>query len=148
MPRALVLIVLFAFLFPASPALAYDHNFPKDTARSRFFSQLKRPDYYPNSCCGEADAYEADIYQRNPDGSYDVEITNGDIIHYPDGNERIALPNGAKVHVPANRINPPIETQFNPTGHAWLFVSAVRPMGDEPAQPGLTYCFAPLPEGS
>ena len=139
-------ILALALLFP-SPVYPFDHGFPKDTARSQFFSQLKRPDYYPNSCCGEADAYEADIYQRNPDGSYDVEITNGDVIHYPDGAERIALPNGSLVHVPSNKINPPVETQFNPTGHAWLFVSTTRGMGGD-ASPGMVYCFAPLPEGS
>jgi len=130
-----------------TPAVAFDHGFPKDTERSKFFSQLKRQDFYPNSCCGEADAYEADIYQRNPDGSYDVEITEGKEIEFPDHTTRPALPNGSQVHVPANKVNPPIETQFNPTGHAWLFVSLVRPAGGD-AVPGLVYCFAPLPEGS
>jgi len=63
---------------------------------------LKRPDFYPNSCCGEADAYEADIYQRNADGSYDVEITEGKELSFPTiraagSSER------SKVHVPATR---------------------------------------------
>ena len=147
MPRAPTLAILFLMLLPTK-AVAFDHGFPKDTARSEFFQQLKRQDFYPKSCCGEADGYEADIYQKNPDGSYDVEITEGSEKEFPDTTTRPALKNGTRVHVPANQINPPVETQFNPTGHAWLFVSIVRPLGTAEALPGLTYCFAPLPEGS
>jgi hypothetical protein len=145
--RPPALILALALLFP-SPAYPFDHGFPKDTARSEFFQQLKRPDYYPHSCCGEADAYEADVYNRNPDGSYDVEITEGSAKEYPDGATRPELKVGKQIHVPANRINPPVETQFNPTAHAWVFVSIVRPLGTADAEPGLAYCFAPLPEGS
>jgi hypothetical protein len=141
---ALALILCFL----PSPAYPLDHGFPKDTDRSAFFSNLKRPDFYPKSCCGEADGYEADIYQRNADGSYDVEITEGSAKVFPDGSTRPELKDGTRVHVPATQINPPIETMLNPTGHAWLFVSIVRPVGSGDAVPGLTYCFAPLPEGS
>lgn len=144
-----IVIPLLAVLVaaPTFPAKAVDHGFDKHTERSIWFQQLKRPDYYPNSCCGEADAYEADIYQRNADGSYDVEITNGDTIKFPDGQERPEIPTGTKVHVPKTKINPPIETQGNPTEHAWLFVSVSRAIGGE-VTPGLIYCFTPLPEGS
>jgi hypothetical protein len=151
MPRRIPALVIAALFMTPTPARAFDHGFPKDTERSRFFEQLKRPDYYPHSCCGEADAYEADIYQRNADGSYDVEITDGSEKTYPDGTFRIGLKNGTKVRVPSDQINPTTETQFNPTGHAWLFVSARRGYGSDAnpdAEPGMTYCFAPLPEGS
>jgi hypothetical protein len=40
------------------------------------------------------------------------------------------------------KINPPVETQHNPTGRAWLFMSVFN------EQPGNILCFAPLPEGS
>jgi hypothetical protein len=134
-------------------AAAFDHGFDHSTARSQFFRGLKRPDHYPKPCCGDADAYEADTYTKNPDGSYDVVITDGSEKTYPDGVRRIEIPNGSKVHVPANQINPPKETKNNPTGHAWLFMSVRRGYGsDRPggsaAEPGTTYCFAPLPEGS
>src|ERR1035437_6157097 len=109
--------IVLALSISVQSAVAFDHNFPKDTDRSVFFELLKRPDAYPRPCCGASDAYEADIYKRNPDGSYEVTITDGSEITYPDGVHRIGLPNGATVHVPASRINPPIETQHNPTGH-------------------------------
>ena len=123
-------------------ALAFDHGFDRKTERSRFFGLLKRPDLYPESCCGEADAYEADIYEKNPDGSYTVTITDGSAIEYPDGTRRDYIANGTKVIVPSKKINPPVETQHNPTGHAWLFMSVFN------EKPGNIFCFAPLPEGS
>jgi hypothetical protein len=148
MLRALVILLALT-----APAAAFDHGFDHFTERSKWFDQLKRPDYYPHPCCGAADGYEADIYQRNPDGSYDVVITDGSEITFPDGSTRPGLPNGSKVHVPANRINPPSETKDNPTGHAWLFVSIMRSYdedhpGGNAATPGIVYCFCPLPEGS
>lgn len=151
MPRAPALLLAALFLLTSceltKPVLAFDHGFPKDTERSKFFQLLKRPDKYPDSCCGEADAYEADTYTRNKDGSYDVVITEGSEIQYEDGTYRPEIPNGSKIHVPENKINPPVETSHNPTGHAWLFVSVVHPIGGG-AEPGLVYCYAPLPEGS
>jgi hypothetical protein len=124
------------------PAIAFDHGFDHTTERSVYFELLKRPDLYPKPCCGEADAYEADIYQKNPDGSYVVIVTNGSAIEYPDGVRRDYVPNGTKVIVPSAKINPPVETQHNPTGHAWLFMSVYN---NEPLN---IFCFAPLPEGS
>jgi hypothetical protein len=151
----LIIIVLLGALFFACvrPAAAFDHGFDPYDPTVQWFEQLKRHDYMPYSCCGKADAYAADLYTRNPDGSYDVTITDGSAITFPDGTKRPELPNGSVVHVPAGQINPPTETQGNPTGHSWLFVSIRRvyddahPGGDA-ATPGLTYCFAPLPEGS
>ena len=133
---------LLALLMVAVPAFAFDHGFDHTTERSQFFGQLKRPDFYPQSCCGEADAYEADIYRKNPDGSYTVTITDGSAITYPDGTRRGYIANGTKVIVPSTKINPPVETQHNPTGHAWLFMSVFS------SGPGNIFCFAPLPEGS
>jgi hypothetical protein len=133
---------LLSLLLSTVPAFALDHGFDRTTERSLFFSLLKRPDFYPKPCCGEADAYEADIYQKNPDGSYVVIITDGSAIEYPDGARRDYIANGTKVIVPSTKINPPIETQHNPTGHAWLFMSVFHD------KPGNVFCFAPLPEGS
>lgn len=146
--------ILAAAIAIATPAFAFDHGFNHDTERSKWFTQLKRPEkaFYPNSCCGDADAYEADIYSRNPDGSYEVTITDGSEKVFPDGSLRPGIKTGSQIHVEKDRVNPPIETQGNPTGHAWIFVSASRGMtgdtSDEFARPGYTYCFAPLPEES
>jgi hypothetical protein len=46
------------------------------------------------------------------------------------------------VIVSSKKINPPVETQHNPTGHAWLFMSVFN------EKPGNVFRFAPLPEGS
>lgn len=149
MNKSILALMLSASLI--TPAIAFDHGFDHSTDRSKFFESLKRPDYYPHPCCGESDAYEADIYQRNSDGSYDVTITNGeDENPWPDGTSRIPLKNGTVVHVPSSQINPPEEAKNNPTGHAWLFVSIRRSYegADNEARPGVTYCFVPLPEGS
>jgi hypothetical protein len=96
--RALLVLLLLTV-----PAFGFDHDFDHTTERSKFFGLLKRPDFYPKSCCGEADAYEADIYQKNPDGSYVVIITDGSAIEYPDGAHRDYIANGTKVIVPSKR---------------------------------------------
>src|ERR1700691_2070876 len=97
--RALLVLLLLLIV----PAFAPDHRFDHTTARSNFFRLLKRPDLYPKPCCGEADAYEADIYQKNPDGSYTVTITDGSAIEYPDGTRRDYIANGTKVIVPSKK---------------------------------------------
>jgi hypothetical protein len=176
MTTLLVIALLGALLFScARPAAAFDHGFDKSTPRSKWFAglqvpkpdpadtseatkewfgELKRQDKMPDSCCGQADAYEADIFQHNPKtarepwGSYDVTITNGEDEHpWPDGTHRTPIKNGTVVHVPGNKVNPPKETKNNPTGHSWLFVSTKRDITNE-VSPGTIYCFAPLPEGS
>jgi len=113
---------------------------------------LQKPYDRPNSCCGTSDAYGADQYTRNADGSYDVVITDGDAIEYPDGTHRTQLKNGTRIHVPADHVNPPREQAGNPTGHAWLFISVYgiynSASDSSETQPGTIYCFIPLPEGS
>ena len=144
----LMVALLGALLFACvRPAHALDHGFDPYDPTNKWFSQLLRHDNMPKSCCGKADGYVADTYKRNPDGSYDVTITDGDEITFPDGTKRTGLPNGSVVHVPENQINPPVETMGNPTGHSWLFVSILRDMNNN-VGPGPSVCFAPLPEGS
>lgn len=146
---ALALLLVFT-----AQAHAFDHGFDPYDPTTKWFGQLLRHDKMPEPCCGKADAYAADTYNRNPDGSYDVTITDGAAVTFPDGTERPEIENGSVVHVPWNKINPPSETMSNPTGHAWLFVSVQRdytggqPNGVPTPKPGLEYCFAPLPEGS
>ena len=136
------MIRILAFLLALTmPAIAMDHGFPKGTERSKFFQLLKRPDKYPDSCCGEADAYEVDIDKHNPDGSYDVVITE-DTKQFPDGSYRTPIPGGTKFHVPENKVNPPKETMYNPTGQSWLFVTWYS------GKVGTVFCLAPIPEGS
>jgi hypothetical protein len=149
MLRALAVVFALALI---APAAAFDHGFDPYSPTVQWFETLKMPDYPPTSCCGKSDAYTADIYTRNPDGSYEVTVTDGAAITFPNGDRRTPLKNGTVIHVPAGKVNPPTDQAGNPTGHAWLFVSvygAVDASGDQPVTtPGTVYCFIPLPEGS
>lgn len=139
----LLIILVAALLLMGARARAFDHGFDKGSPASLYFEGLHRPDYYPGSCCGKADAYEADTYQRNADGTWTVVITDGSAITYPDGTTRPYIATGTVVVVPGEKVNPPDETRHNPTDHAWLFVSVWGA-----AEVGTVYCFAPMPEGS
>jgi hypothetical protein len=147
-------LVVFSLIWGISHAFAFDHGFDPYDPATKWFGQLLRHDKMPEPCCGKADAYVADTYTRNKDGSYDVTITDGAAVTFPDGTERPEIENGSVIHVPWNKINPPSETMGNPTGHAWVFVSVARdytgglPNGVPLPKPGYAYCFAPLPEGS
>lgn len=141
--RGLTVLLALALLAAAGRASrAFDHGFDPYAPATQYFEHLKQPDNYPGSCCGKADAYEADTYARNADGSWTVTVTDGSAIEYPDGTRRPYVATGTVVHVPAGKINPPDETRHNPTGHAWLFMSVYV------GQVGSIYCFAPLPDGS
>lgn len=84
---------------------------------------LTRPDY-PGaqlSCCGEADAYYADMGEFGDDGKVYAIITD---------NRGNPLPVGTKVEIPPNKIQ---NTEGNPSGHVIVFVGAA----------GYVYCFIP-----
>lgn len=145
---ALALAIIFFF---AKPAHAFDHGFDPFAPTSQWMESLqRRPPAPVGPCCGVADAYQADIYTRNPDGSYDIVITDGSPIMFPDGAHRDAIPDGTAIHVPENKVNPPKEQAGNPTGHAWLFMSVygITTNGVYKQAPGSLYCFVPRPEGS
>ena len=130
-------------------AHAFDHGFDPLAPTTKWMEKLQRPDDPSGSCCGIADAYQADTYIRHPDGSYTITITDGSAIEFPDGTHRDVLKDGTVIEVPASHVNPPVERAGNPTGHAWLFTSVygVTMEGTRLTSPGTTYCFVPLPEG-
>ena len=134
-------LTLALILATVGTTVAMDHGFQKGTERSKFFQLLKRPDKYPDSCCGEADAYEVDIDRHNPDGSYDVTIIDG-TKQFPDGAFRTPIPGGTHIHVPATKVNPPEESRHNPTGYSWLFVTWYSD------KVGTVFCLTAIPEGS
>jgi hypothetical protein len=69
---------------------------------------LKQPVNPRVSCCGEADAYEADLFEVDND-HYVAIITNG----------KGVIPNGTKIPVPIKKLK---WDKGNPTGHRIIFI--------------------------
>ncbi len=74
----------------------------------QWFQQLRQPDHPRLSCCGEADAFEADNFEVEDD-HYVAIITDG----------RGVLPNGKKIPVPNHKMK---WDNGNPTGHGIIFI--------------------------
>jgi hypothetical protein len=74
----------------------------------RWFQGLRQPDNPAASCCGEADAYEADIFEVETD-HYVAIITDG----------KGDIPNGTKIAIPNNKMK---WDEGNPTGHGIIFI--------------------------
>jgi hypothetical protein len=112
-------IVIVAFALMSLPALARDNgqwgNQP--AALRQWFQNLMQPDNKYLSCCGEADAYEADSFEVKGD-QYVAIITDG----------KGVIPNGTRVPVPNQKMK---WDSGNPTGHGILFI------GTE----GQVYCY-------
>lgn len=137
-----VLVLAFSLSFCGHPSFAVDHGYDRESPRTQWFESLMMPDQPQSKCCGKADAYEADIYENNHNGTWTVTVTNGREITFPDGTKRPGIPDGTKFIVPDSKVNPPVDG--NPTGHAWIFlkidIESGRPVG--------IYCFVRLPDGS
>ncbi len=82
---------------------------------------LKQPDDPFRSCCGDADAYEADLGETSDDGQVYAIIT---------GTRGNILPIGTKLLIPTNKIQ---NKQGNPSGHVIVFANEDR----------YVYCFIP-----
>jgi hypothetical protein len=74
----------------------------------RWFQQLMQPDNPTLSCCGEADAFEADTFEVDGD-RYIAVVTD----------EKGVIPNGTRVPVPNQKMK---WDAGNPTGHGILFL--------------------------
>lgn len=107
------------FLLLIAPAVAREDDWSRSDAMIReWFSELKQPDNPYMSCCGEADAFESDIFTQTADGNYEAVITNG----------KGVIPNGVHVIIPDAKIK---WDRGNPTGHGWVFLSSA----------GEVYCY-------
>jgi hypothetical protein len=82
-----------------------------------WFQSLKQPDHPRLSCCGEADAFEADQFTVEDD-HYVAVITDGKGVMAP----------GTRIQVPNSKLK---WDKGNPTGHGIIFI------GDE----GQVYCY-------
>lgn len=87
-----------------------------DPQISAWYRNLKQPDNPNMSCCGDADAYYADIAETDSDGDLVAVITD-ERPDEPLGRPHIAP--GTKFKIPKNKIK---WDQGNPTGHIVLFV--------------------------
>jgi hypothetical protein len=104
---------------------------------SRWFQELRQPDKPHVSCCGEADAFEADDFEIQ-DGVYMAIITNGQGV----------IPNGTPVRIPIEKFYD--EFKHNPTGHGIVFLHVINSSDDEdPKDIGKIIVFCYLePEGA
>jgi hypothetical protein len=111
-----IALLLFAL---CAPAEARDNgqwgNSP--TQVRQWFQSLMQPDNPAVSCCGEADAFEADTFEVAGD-HYVAIITDG----------KGVMPNGTRVAVPNSKMK---WDQGNPTGHGIIFIGAA----------GALYCY-------
>ncbi len=82
----------------------------KSASIRQWFQSLMQPDNPYQSCCGEADAFEADTFEINGD-HYVAIITDG----------RGVLANGTRINVPNDKMK---WDAGNPTGHGVIFIGA------------------------
>lgn len=106
------MIILAAIAISLSPALARDNGQWADSplAVRQWFQNLMQPDHPRMSCCGEADAYEADQFEIEGD-HYVAIITDG----------KGLIPNGTRIPVPNAKMK---WDQGNPTGHGIIFIGS------------------------
>jgi hypothetical protein len=102
--------ILFPLLLAAPPALARDNGQWADQPAylRQWFQKLMQPDNPVVSCCGEADAFEADSFEVRDD-QYVAIITNG----------KGVIPEGTKITVPNAKMK---WDEGNPTGHGIIFI--------------------------
>jgi hypothetical protein len=79
----------------------------------KWFQELMQPDNPGYSCCGEADSYEADLYEQ--DGASYIAIITG---QGPAAN-KLHIPEGTRLRVPTTKIK---WDKGNPTGHGIIFL--------------------------
>lgn len=90
----------------------------------KWFQSLMQPDKPTESCCGEADAFEADTFETDGD-HYVAVITDG----------KGVIPSGTRIPVPNTKMK---WDSGNPTGHGIIFLSSATTIGDPPS-PGYVY---------
>jgi hypothetical protein len=78
----------------------------------QWFQSLMQPDNPQMSCCGEADAFEADTFEVDGD-HYVAIITDG----------KGVLARGTRIEVPNQKMK---WDKGNPTGHGIVFIGAKR----------------------
>ena len=107
--RALSVLALSVLALGAPAAARDDGQWANSPSNIRqWFQSLMQPDHPRLSCCGEADAFEADTFEVEGD-HYVAVITDG----------KGVIPNGTRIAVPNTKIK---WDRGNPTGHGIIFV--------------------------
>jgi hypothetical protein len=114
-----LVFVILTLLFAVSQATARDNGQWGDQPAylRQWFQKLMQPDNPVMSCCGEADAFEADSFEVRGD-QYVAIITNG----------KGMIPEGTKIPVPNTKMK---WDEGNPTGHGIIFIG----------NSGQVYCY-------
>jgi hypothetical protein len=106
---------LMTALAPSLPLIRYDPEWEKSPPHIRkWFQSLMQPDHPRTSCCGEADAYEADLFER--DGKNWVAVITG---QGPGVANKPYIAEGTRISVPNSKMK---WDQGNPTGHGIIFI--------------------------
>jgi len=110
--EANMLRIVIALVALTLPAAARDLGQWEDQPiyLRQWFQRLMQPDNPVMSCCGEADAFEADSFEVRDD-QYVAIITNGKGI----------LREGTRIPVPNNKMK---WDEGNPTGHGIIFIGS------------------------
>lgn len=133
------IVVGTVFLFAPYAHARDDGQWGNNSAQVRdWFQKLMQPDNPAQSCCGEADAFEADTFEIEGD-HYVAVVTDG----------KGVIPNGTHISVPNSKMNWG-NSKPNPTGHGIIFLSGVigRPGNGSvyvnvAGQTRILYCYAP-----
>jgi hypothetical protein len=108
---------LMTTLAPSLHLIRYDPEWENSPPLIRkWFQGLMQPDHPRASCCGEADAYEADLFER--DGNNWVAIITG---QGPGIANKPHIPEGTRISVPNSKMK---WDQGNPTGHGIVFIGS------------------------
>jgi hypothetical protein len=115
----LIVVVLHLAMIDAAYARnlgQWDLKENETTPEERLWYQtVKQPDYPTTSCCGEADAYEANLFEMQGD-QYVAIITDT----RPDKpRKRVHRPVGTKIVVPNQKVK---KDQPNPLGRGVIFL--------------------------
>jgi hypothetical protein len=118
-PFARKLALGLAMMALAAGSEARDYGQWNDRPQSvrQWFQKLMQPDHPTQSCCGEADAFQADQFEVEGD-HYVAIITDG----------RGLMPTGTRIEVPNEKMK---FDAGNPTGHGIIFIGAQ----------GQVYCY-------
>ena len=123
--RGLIVAAIGVLALIGSHARAHDSGQweASDPVIREWYRGLMQPDNPSASCCGESDAYFADVKVR---GGKTFAVINDDRDDAPRG--RPHIPNGTEFEVPNSKLK---YDAGNPVGNAVLFVS----------RGGLVFCF-------
>lgn len=122
MPTRAALLVSVLMLSPVAHARDNGQWQTADPAVRAWFNSLRQPDNPAVSCCGDADAYFADL----------VEVRDGRMLATITDSRGNPIPVGTVIEVPPQKVN----KDANIIGRIIIF------LGGSPARP-MVFCYVP-----